>query len=116
MKTAILFAAILLPTLANPAQNQKLTPARCDADRAAWVNEQLDLDESPYGEIEAMDKEMTACARSMEGKTPQNAKRISSYESLSNIERAEMIRRMTNFLTRHNLTSKFYAEDGTGPR
>ena len=116
MKIAILVAAILLPGLANPAQKPVLTPARCDADRAVWAPLMLDLDESPYGELEAMVKEMSDCARNTNNNTPQNIKRISSYESVSNVQRAEMLSRMTNFLSRHNLTAKFFAEDAYGKR
>jgi hypothetical protein len=116
MKIAILFAAILLPGLANPAQKPALTPARCDADRAVWAPLMLDLDESTYKELEAMVNEMSTCARNTNNDTPQNIKRISSYESVSNVQRAEMLQRMSHFLGRHDLTSKFLAEDQYGDR
>jgi hypothetical protein len=116
MKIAILLAVILLPGIANPAQEHAPTAEQCDADQRLWVSQLPDVGNLAYKEVEAREAEMTSCGLTMNSNTEQGFLKAKSYESVSSRYRAEMGARLSSFLHRHNLVDQFFAEDTAGKR
>jgi hypothetical protein len=116
MKLAILLAVILLPGVANPAQEHAPTAEQCNADERLWASQLSGVGSLPYKEIEARENEMTNCANTMDTSTEMGYLNASSYKSLGSNYRAQMGNRLQTFLIRHNLIDQFLAEDAEGKR
>jgi hypothetical protein len=116
VKLAMLLAVILLPSIANPAQEHAPTLDQCNADERLWASQLSNVDSLPYKEVEARENEMTNCATTMDTSTETGYRNASSYKSLGSNYRGQMGRRLQTFLIRHNLIDQFLAEDAEGKR